>query len=168
MPRDKGLLVKFILFFLKTANGEIYIFIEVRRNALLLIFYLTAIPRKRLTKLPEYTIIHGGVKKKTGTNTIVEKLKNSKFRYFAQTQRRMNLTIGSRSRRRVVVRVQVLGFCVKILCWVRILGRLGRVGTDFGFTTQSLTLRPWLIICDCEVLAHIWVQIWNLRKILGS
>ena len=61
----------------------------------------------------------------------------------------MNLTIGSRSRRRVVIRVQVWGFWVRIVCRVRILGRFGRVGPDFGLTTQSPTLRPWLITRDC-------------------
>ena len=53
-------------------------------------------------------------------------------------------TFRSRSRRRVVVRVQVSVFGVRILCRVRISGRFGRVVPDFGRTKQSPTLPPWL------------------------
>ena len=66
----------------------------------------------------------------------------------------MNLIIGSRSRRRVVVCVQVFEFWVRTLCRVRISGRFGRVGPDFGHTKQRSRLQPRVITRDCGELAR--------------
>ena len=58
----------------------------------------------------------------------------------------MNLAIGSRSRRRVVIWAQVWVFWVGVFCRARILGRFGQIGSNFGLTRQTLTLSSWLIL----------------------
>ena len=79
------------------------------------------------------------------TASSAEKLKKTVNFATFKTLQRMNLTIGSLSRRRVVVSVQVWVYWVKIVCRVRMLDRYDRFGSDFGLTMQSPTLPSWLI-----------------------
>ena len=75
---------------------------------------------------------------------VSERLKNMNSATFETQNKIMNVTIGSRPRRRAVVRVQVWVVWIRSLCRARISGRLGRVGSDFGTTKQRPTLPPWL------------------------
>ena len=74
-----------------------------------------------------------------------EKLKKMNFVTFKTQKKKTNLPIGSRSRRVVVVSVQVWVFWVRVLCRVRISGRFGRV----GLTRQSPMLLSLIITRDC-------------------
>ena len=107
------------------------------------------------------------------SSSIIEKLKKKWISSFGQTQKTVNSTIGCRSRRRVVVRVQVWVFRVRILCRVRISGRFGRFIPGFGLARQFPTLPPRHITRDCgelaDFLAHIRIsrKNWGLRVFVG-
>ena len=70
---------------------------------------------------------------------VIYSLKSSRKVNFAifKTRRIMNLTIGSRSRRRVVVWVQVWYFWLKVWCRGWISDRFGRIGSDVGRRTYE-------------------------------
>ena len=70
-----------------------------------------------------------------------------------ETHKKVNLTIGTRFRRRVMVCVQVSVYVVTILYRARISGRFGWIGPDFGLLT-SIPIFPSWLTCDCEELAH--------------
>ena len=79
----------------------------------------------------------------------------------------MNLTIGVRSRRRVVARVQVWVFWVRIRWRVRISVRFGRVGSEYRVERLDPRIQSGAVTRDCGHLALFSGQIWNLRQILG-
>ena len=79
----------------------------------------------------------------------------------------MNLTIGVRSRRRVVPRVQVWVFWVRIRWQVRIPVRFGRVGSEYRVGGLDPRFQSGAVTRDCGHLALFPVQIWYLRQILG-
>ena len=60
-----------------------------------------------------------------------EKLKKKWISPFPVHQKKLNLTIGVRSRRTAVPWVQVWVFWVRTLCRIRMLGRFGRAASDF-------------------------------------
>ena len=78
-----------------------------------------------------------------------------------------DLTIGVRSRRRVVPGVQVWVFWVRIRWRVRISVRFGRVGSEYRVERLDPRFQSGAVTRDCGHLALFSGQIWNLRKILG-
>ena len=82
-------------------------------------------------------------------------------------KRKMNLTIGARSRRRVVARVQVWVFWVRIRWRVRISVRFGSVGSEYRVERLDPRIQSGAVTRDCGHLALFSGQIWNLREILG-
>ena len=81
--------------------------------------------------------------------------------------KKMNLTIGVRSRRRVVPGVQVWVFWVRIRWRVRISVRFGRVGSEYRVDGLDPRFQSGAVTRDCGHLALFSAQIWNLRQILG-
>ena len=81
--------------------------------------------------------------------------------------KKMNLTIGARSRCRVVPRVQVWVFWVRIRWRVRISVRLGSVGSEYRVDVLDPRFQSGAVIRDCGHLALFSVQIWNIRQIMG-
>ena len=79
----------------------------------------------------------------------------------------MNLTTEVRSRRRLVPRVQVWVFWVRIRWLFRISARLGRVGSEYRVERLEPRFQSGAVTRDCGHLALFSGQIGNLRQILG-
>ena len=81
--------------------------------------------------------------------------------------KKMNLSIGVRSRRRVVARVQVWFFLVRIRWRVRISVQFGSVGSEYRVDGLDPRFQSGAVTRDCGHLALFSAQIWKLRQIMG-
>ena len=88
------------------------------------------------------------------------------FRHLLLLIQYVNLDIGCRFHYSGVClhfRVYVIG----VLCPVRISGRLGRVGPEFGLSTPIPNLPPWLVTRDCGDSGHFCVR-FGVYKNIGT
>ena len=86
---------------------------------------------------------------------------------------KMNLTIGVRSRRRLVPRVQVWVFWVIIRWRARILVRVGRVGSEYRVERLDSRFQSEAVTRDCGKLPlfdgrfGIYVKLWVIYGTFG-